>query len=112
VTASLAGRIRERVADAAPGGAPLRIVLRRGAAVEARLVDASGAPLAGVVVELEHPTDPEMRVTLRTSPDGRFGFDRLPPSTYRVWVYRGERERVDAGSVTAGSGEVADITVR
>lgn len=57
-----------------------------------RVVDASGAPLAGARVIVDGPLGAR---TVTTGADGRFGLDRLPPAVYRVIL--------DADGFTAGT---------
>jgi protocatechuate 3,4-dioxygenase beta subunit len=75
-------------------GAPLRVVLRQGAGVAGRVVDAQGTPLAGVELLLapsrEYFQDGEMREPLQASTDaaGHFRFGGLSAG---LFVLRGAR---------------------
>ncbi|MCU0724424.1 MAG: carboxypeptidase-like regulatory domain-containing protein [Planctomycetes bacterium] len=81
---STAGLAPDVVGPADPGREDLRLVLRPGLALDGRLLDAAGRPLAGVVASAGPDAGRPPRSYARTDAEGRFRLSRLPPGPWAV----------------------------
>ena len=90
----------------------LRVVLTAGGRIRGKVVDRSGAPIAGVTV-LITPTGPDARErgpsrVTTTSLRGAIETERAAPGTYKIQVSHPKLGRV-ARDVTVIDGEDADL---
>lgn len=88
---------------------PVTVIMRRGLSISGRVEEATGAPAAGVHVDLAPAaaeqgsrTGMGMRVDVRTDPEGRFSVEGLDPGRYLLSVGDdagfGASEIVEAGA--------------
>jgi hypothetical protein len=64
----------------------------RGGAIEGRVLDAAGAPIAGAVVLAASPSEPALMLpSLATDEEGRFVFEDVPEGSLRLRVRAGDR---------------------
>jgi hypothetical protein len=97
---------RRAVADISlsPGAdARLEIPVHPGIALTGRIVDATGAPLAGVGVSIRP------FVNTRTLSDGRFTFRDLPAGEHALDLYRGDGMAKASRTVTLVPGQPRDL---
>ncbi|MFZ5785893.1 MAG: carboxypeptidase regulatory-like domain-containing protein, partial [Acidobacteriota bacterium] len=101
-------RLEVEVAESEPPR-PLTVILRRGAGIAGRVEEATGAPAAGVNVDVGPAAAEQgsrmgmgMRVDVRTDPEGRFSVEGLDPGRYLLSVGDeagfGASEIVEAGA--------------
>jgi protocatechuate 3,4-dioxygenase beta subunit len=84
----------------------VEVVLRGTAGLVGRILDASGAPLAGAVVAVEGAEGPGG--FQETDAAGRFRFERLPPGERRVLMHNGPMARAER-RVQLVEGQAADL---
>lgn len=94
------------------GSDALELQFSAGASLDGRVVDESGAPVAGAAVELRRAAHPP-RLT-RADPEGRFRFAALAAATYRLGAHADGHEDAPTQDVEVSAGESAEraITLR
>jgi hypothetical protein len=79
--------------------------------IAGRVVDATGAPVAGAPVVITESLQPVSDIAPLTGADGRFHFKRLPPGTYKLAVHAAGHAPAGA-TATVAAGEQADVEIR
>jgi RNA polymerase sigma factor (sigma-70 family) len=108
VRASVRGRVPAAQREVATGSTGVRLVLALGLAVQGRVVDAAGRPLANTNLRFVHDGD-GARASVRTGADGAFALTGLVAGSYAVEAATGDVDRLvmkPCGSVQAGSSGV------
>lgn len=89
-------------------GPPLVFVVHEPAHLEGRVVDAGGAPVAGVEVHASPPSTPASHGSRKTDESGRFRFEELPIGNVVLvarlgWLEAGSTEVLDEGENRAAT---------
>ena len=112
-----ADRHAAAAATATPGGAPLKLVLRRLATLTVEVRDAKGGPVSGALLQLTGPPDParDERAAARqllTHSDGEVVFEDLAPGTWTLQHGPDPRARPGPAPVRLRPGESKRVSVR
>ena len=111
------GSLTAQVETDMPAAGPVTVIIRPGASISGQVVDAAGAPLAGISLEAELAGSPEENVILisspcfhqrgkaltSTDPKGLFTLAPLEPGWYTV---RADDGLVESAPVRVASGQV------